>query len=250
MSDTQFPTDEPTGAPSPTPSVEEANPSQATDTTPSLPDEIEIGGQMFSREEVEGTIEDWGKMQAAHTQRSQEVAEQRRALEQREAEIARRESEMSNGRSNQVEDEDPDLAQQLLGEIREIKGAQTRMEERYSQSMAQVERQSDMEKAVGAFKGKPLFNDEEMHTFMDSNSMGPEQAGVAYQALYGRRIGQSVGETLAASRRVEPVMGSTGPTGVSPGFTSVQDAPTPPVPVSDTSWEEFERQAAEDPGIM
>ena len=245
MSDNQIPTDELEY----TPSVEDENPS--VEDAPRLPDELEIGGRAFRREEVEDVLENfgtWREMQAAHTRRSQAVADERRELERLREEMSMKTEQVANERSSYGDDDSDDLVNRLLQGQSEIQKRLDAQEQRYNQSMAEVQRENEMEGAMDKLRGKPNFDEREVRDYMETYNLGPSQAGVAYQAVAGYRVGQEYGEKMAASRYRAPVMGST-PGGVSPGFTSPQEAVPQRPKVGDTSWEDFERMAVDDDGI-
>lgn len=237
MSESQLPTDEPT------PSVEDANPSTPQEDVPSL-DEVEIGGLKVPLEEVNQT---WGKMQAAHTQRSQALADERRDLErQREEFEAQRNSQPS--RSSRSEDDDDDPVSKLLEGQNKLLGRMDAWEQRQQDSMAKLELEESKLAAVQSYRNKPLYDEDAMLTYMEQNGLNPNQANVAYNALTGFRAGMSVGEQQAAARRAVPVMGSSGSPGVSPEITSPRDVIPAPA-VGSQSWQDLDELAAGDDSI-
>lgn len=249
MSDSQFPTDEEVAANVPDlPSVEDASPSQ--DESQELPDEWEYDGRKFSREEVEGVLENfgnWQEMQAAHTRRSQELAENRREADRIREEYEAKLAEIQAGRSNQPDySDEPDVANQILEEMKQIHKRLDTQDKRYNDAMADVQKEDAWEKSLNPLRKYPLFDENQIRSTAESRGLGPESADLLYQALVGHRLGEMKGEASAASRYRVPVLGSTGPGGASLGMADT----TPQVPISQTSWEDLENQAYEDPGVM
>lgn len=250
MSDNQIPTDE-AFEESQDPSVEEESPSAHDQSQ--LPEEVKIGDETYRREEVEEVFKefggDWRKMQAAHTNRSKEVAAERREVERQKAEIERMKAELagrSDGRQETSYDED-DPVQTLLREQREIKERLDRQEQRYQASMADLEQQDKLDKAMDGLRGKPGFNENDVREYLSVHGLGPEHASLVYQALSGFKLGEVYGEANAVSRYRSPVLGSTTPGGVSPGVS--ETFATPQRSIADVSWEEIEREAVNDSGL-
>jgi hypothetical protein len=247
MSDSQFPTDE---------EIAEALPSEPSDgddgdlsgmgsegVPPELPDEYTIGDQVFSREAVEDRMTRWDRMEGAHTRRSQELADERRRLAEREEALARREAELSTSRGHADDDDDP--VNQILTRLERIENREVHRDE----SRERAERKKA---AIMQHSGRPLFNYDQIEEYCDRNGLDPEKhSGIAYNALYDRRVGESIGEQNARHRIAIPVMGST-PSGMSPGFTRLGEVPQrggSQRPVEETSWEELDQMSVADEDI-
>jgi hypothetical protein len=123
-----------------------------------------------------------------------------------------------------------------------------RQEKRQQETLAKMQREDDMLAAVQQHRNRPLYDEDQMLAYMEQNKLGPEHASVAYTAMSGYRRGVSVGEADAAARKAPPVMGSGGPPGVNPEFTSPADIQGPP-DVGKQSWQDTEMAAAEDDSI-
>jgi len=245
MSNFEFDSDEEVASgalPLDDPSEENLSPSRSESEPPEDPDEFIIGGQAYPREAVEDKMERWDKMEAAHTRRSQEVAEARREMARREAILQEREERLERGAAGYGEEE-TDVASEILKRL-------SRMEQRFETGDRASQERQEMEAAVASQLGRPLADRDELMEFMGRNELRPDQAPFAYSALYGQRVGETVGEQRARHRLELPVMGSNGPHGVSPGFTGHGEVPQRERPdVGNLSWEELERHATEDPRI-
>lgn len=194
----------------------------------------------------------WRDMQAAHTQRSQAVAEERRVLEAREADLVRREAALQSGVPAQEGLTDDDPFAVLARGQQQINDRLDSMEQRQQEAAAAVQQEHATLQAVQGFQGKPFYDatlEGEMLEYMDANNLAPEQAHVAYSALTGYRAGMSIGEQNAMARQASvPVMGSTGAPGVSPEITDLSQV-QPPMDPGQTSWQSLEEQAASDEGV-
>ena len=227
--------DDPSGVPTP----EEASTEAASDDVT----EFTIGEKTYNLDEIKDVIEHhgtWNDMQAAHTQRSQALADERRAFEKEREEWQSRRQQQP-----QQADEDDDVVSRLVHTNQEILKRLDQQDQRDNDAVAQAQREDQMESSMAPYRNKPLFDEAVIRTYLDNNGLDHRHVGVAYNALFGYRLGESVGETKASNRYRAPVLGST-PSGISPGWTSPSDAPAARPSISETSWQDIERAAAED----
>lgn len=214
-----------------------------------LPPELEIGGRTYSVQEIEEFVNGGKGMKPVLTKKTQEYSEQRRAWEAKEAEYRERIEELQAAQQSQGQEfEYEDPASQRLSKI-EAMLAQDRLERLQARQVAEAASLKD--DAIASMSDRPHFNHDEIANYMDHNGLGPQHAEIAYRALYGTLVGQSLGERLAAQRGVQapPVLGSS-QSRVSPGWTSPHDVPGAHQSVENMSWRDLAEAAANDPDMQ
>jgi hypothetical protein len=211
---------------------------------------FEWNGEQYDKSSVMEVVENfgnWKNAQASITRRNQADAEARREVEQMKSEYAEKLAALQDQSTTSTQ-EDYDEVARIRNDLNELKGMIKPMFERQSQAEAQLQREHEYENALSAYSKYPMADLNEMRAFMDSKGLGPAQADVAYQALYGYNMGVMKGSHDVKARAAAPVMGSTG-YGASPGWTGPTDVPRGRKPMSETSVEELVQQALNDPEI-
>ncbi len=236
MSDSQLSADQPV-YPGDKPSIhgneakdeQEVTQTPENDQSPNEDYKIEVGGKSYTEEEIQEALLG-GMKDADYRKKTQALAEQRRALEEREREIQEMQEQMAQGSSSDDNDDDDYYGDPFDQRISGIENKLNKIYERFqSQEEAERARQQQEQEVeqlsmeIDQFSGKPLFNRTKILEYMAENELGVGQVGVAYQALFGSDLGKSLGEAEALKRYggVTP-MGSSG-TNVSPGFTHPTD---------------------------
>lgn len=222
---------------------------------------IEIDGKNYTADQLREAIQG-GLRQRDYTQKTQTLAEQRRALEEERELLAAQRAELERGMNREVQtgddpfqsiaEENPMLARALSTLNQDLQVTKRHIEEQArerQQQSARAQLQADLEAGLNQLEGRPLFNRDQVRTFMIENDLRPNQVNTAYAALYGSELGRRVGEQEAMSRgaTAAPYMGA-GQTRVSPTFTGPHDLPGGPK-IEGQSWEAIAKMALNDPEI-
>lgn len=222
----------------------------ASTESPIAEDTFEWNGEQYEKSSVMEVVENfgnWKNAQASITRRNQADAEARREVEKMKSEYEEKLAALQD-QSTVSTQEDYDEVARIRNDLNELKGMIKPMFERQTQAEAQLQRERDYDQALSAYSQYPMANLDEMRAFMDAKGLGPAQADVAYQALYGYNMGVMKGSNDVKTRSAAPVMGSSG-YGASPGWTGPADVPRAKKPMSETSVEELIQQAMNDPEI-
>jgi hypothetical protein len=174
---------------------------------------VRIGEEEYPIEEVNSWKEaaaERKRTMADYTRKTQKLADERRALEEERGRLSQSPVQSApptqNGQFGQMDEYVPGLGGALgtvMAELREIKTAQAKLDRENTEAMKVVEREEAMETALGQFKGKPLANPEEMRSFLESRNLGPENADLAYEKLYGFKLGQLAKEEAMKRRNTD-----------------------------------------------
>lgn len=225
---------------------------------PPGPTTVEIDGKTYAESDLREALR--GQMrQDDYTRKTQAAAEERRQLA---VERAALEAERARARGvsretpnylDQIEEEHPQLGKafrhltEKVDKISQYDEAEAR--EREVQRAA-AQREADLEATLSTMSGqnRPFFSKPEMREFMVSNGLSPNQAYIAYQALYGHRIAAKLAEQEAVARGATvPAPMGAGASRVSPPFIGAGDAPG--IDMSNVSWEQAKKNAINDPEI-
>ena len=197
-------------------------------TASQTPSTIEIDGKSYTEDQLKSFIGE-GLRQADYTRKTQELARQREQLQSdyqaRLDELETLKAEMSS-RTIAASPEGEDEISQIKREIRsvkdELKAELTRDRQQREKDLAVIQAEGELEQALDAFEGQPFFNREEMEHVMNVQGLKPHQAQVAYNYLYGARIGQEYGriQAIRQGASARPPMGAN-ESSISPGFTAL-----------------------------
>jgi len=239
----------------------------AAETPAAVSQAIEIDGKQFTpdqiREAIQGNMRqrDYTQKTQAVSEREKSVAQERRELEAEweklQADKARLMASSSNVETDPfsaLSEENPALANALRTldqRQQKVERAFDEQERERMQQKARAQLNADYENVLSQVESqsRPLFNRDEVRTFMIENNLAPNQVNLAYSALYGGKLGEKYGEQQAIARgaSAQPYMGA-GQTRVSPTFTGPHDLPGGPK-IEGMSWANVAKLAANDPEI-
>lgn len=224
------------------------------------PTTVKIGDEEIPVEQLQSwreAYEQKDRLMADYTRKTQAVAETKRALEAEKAKLL---SQVENpaaaakaadgGNFDSLNEYVPGLGGALanvMGKLNRIEEAHAKLQSENAAAMQAVEAEEAMDKALGAFQGKPLANPAEMRKFLEDRGLGPEHADLAYDTLYGFKLGQQAQEEALKRRNAgakPPMRG--GNLGI-PGSTAREVPAAPAKSLAKTSWQELRNQAKADP---
>lgn len=212
---------------------------------------IEINGTTYSREELEGYVNDGKGMKPVLTKKTQEFSEAtKRYEEQLEMQRVRLEELEDRLTAPNEVDEEMDFASRLQRDIEEIKGSIREDRDVRNRELKNLARENEMEAAVESMSNRAYCKPSELRNYMEANGLGPAQADLAYRALYGGLLGQALGERSAMARGAgAPAPMGAGNSSISPTFTTPHEAPGVMQSIEDMSWDDLQRAAQADAGI-
>lgn len=236
MSDTQF------SAKSPVyPQVESRQGSTSSDepeaeanvlSTSETPNHIEIDGKSYTEEQLKTYIGS-SMMKADYTRKTQDLARQREELaNQYQSKLDELESlkadlltQKSGNHTPEGDDEISRIMREIhavASEVKDVKREFQKDREQSAKDLATIRADTELEEALDSFEGKPFFNRDDMKHAMTTNGLKAYQAQLAYNYLYGARIGQEYGRLQAIKQgaSARPPMGGSG-SSISPGFATM-----------------------------
>jgi hypothetical protein len=243
-SERETPPEEATGAP----------PAESASTEAQSPKTIEIQGKEYTEDQLRGFVE--GSMrQQDYTRKTQELAEMRRQMEEERATFEAERAELAEQYSQQTHNEeyqDPSDArlQKLASQMSKLTEAFEKREARDQETLRRFEAEESLEAALDHYKEAPFFNREEMKQWIQIKGLSADQVDVAYNSLYGAKLGEQYGHMKAVQHGAStpPVMGA-GPSAISPGFTHPSEVPGGTEDYSKYSMRDLAKLAAQDPDI-
>jgi len=214
------------------PAPDAGNPETTATTGPDSPATIDLDGKQYTEDQVRNLL--GGNMrQQDYTQKTQAIAEERRALEEERAAFEEQRSaapEVTQSRDEWETTDDVEALNNRMAALRqdtqELKSLLKSQVERDERARLQNEAEEQFSANLDGLEGLPYFDRTEVSQFMLKTGLHPGQERVAYDALYGSRIGRKVGETAAAARgATAPTVMGAGQASISPGFTHPTEVP-------------------------
>lgn len=221
---------------------------------------VVINGKRYTQAEFDKWREGFNRSSTQRFEeasRVREEAEERLAeIERREAEIAAREARLAEPAPRGAADHGSSFDEYIPGLSAwtgRVDATLSKMEQALASQSAKdaaaAKEQADASafaKELAALEKEPYFGDgKELLAFMDESGLGLGQARIAYNALYGRREGQIIGEHEAL-RRGAAARPPVGNVGISPGFTNPAMAPGVG-PSPDEDWDGAAARALKHP---
>ena len=213
--------------------------------------QIEINGTNYSREELEGYVNDGKGLKPVLTRKTQEFSEDRKRYEQQlEAQQVRLDELESRLTPETEGDEEMDFATRLQKDIQDIKGSIQEDREMRARELKNLDYETKMESVTEGMSDRLYCKPAQLRAFMEANNLGPDQVELGYRGLYGGLIGQALGERAAIARGgTAPAPMGAGPTSISPSFTTPHEAPGVLGSIEDTSWDDLQAMAQADASI-
>lgn len=226
------------------------------ETTPN-PSTAEQRFKLGEKEYTAGELQEalrGGLREADYTRKTQQVAEERRRLEEFEAELEERAAELERAavlRPDATEDDDPWVQRftTLESKLEGINRALTAKEQSDAKEREVASQMEAIEASLHALANKPGFDRQEvLQTMQEYGWQRPEDVAAAYRIVAGPKIAQSMAERAATSRGAgePPPMGATGFPMTTP-FSSPGEAAPGQFDASKVGWHDLKRMAMEDP---
>jgi hypothetical protein len=197
---------------------------------PSSNETISVEGKEYKVSEVL----EWkaGSMKAAdYSQKTMAVAERDRELSAKEQEIVDREARLAELEKTLSErttkdgnsEAQPDFSglnevaaglgdafktvfqsnAELRTEIKTVRAAQEKAEADAAKYLEDVSADDAMDRALDQFKNDPFANVDDIRALMEARGLGPENADLAYEGLYGFRKGEAKTEAAMRQRKAD-----------------------------------------------